>query len=106
MPSRLGQEILVDGSPIDAAFSPDGKMAYFAVAANDTSVIPFQVSTNSSGKPIFIGHDAQGMALSRDGSMLYVLDGDVSSIIPVNTSTDRTGPPITLSDAPNIIVIS
>jgi DNA-binding beta-propeller fold protein YncE len=104
-PSRLGREIQVDGVPIDAAFSPDGKTAYFAVAAIDTSVIPFRVSTNTFEKPIFIGHDAQGMALSRDGSMLYVLDSDVSSIIPVNTSTDKTGPPITLSDAPNIIVI-
>lgn len=104
-PSRLGREIPAYEPPDEAIFSADGEMVYFAAEGETTYVLPFHVSTSKFKQPIPIGHDARGMALSRDGSTLYILDSDVSSIIPVSTSTDKIGQPITLTDAPHLMVI-
>jgi len=70
--------------PLEAsalAYDPVSKLLYAAVPAtatkNANSVVPINPVTGALGHPIPVGHDPQKLALSTDGSYLYVaLNGD------------------------------
>jgi len=83
------------------AFTPNGKTAYDLVLPR--GVTPISTATGRAGKTIKLP-GAEGMAITPDSKMAYVIDGNV---VPISTATNTAGPPIRVSGYPgpgNIVI--
>jgi YVTN family beta-propeller protein len=109
-----GKPIRVGGFSDAIAVAPDGKTAY---VANDTSgtVIPINTATNTPGKPIHVsphpgavgftqGGTAYAIAVAPDGKSVYVANGILGTVIPINTATDVPGQPIRIGSDVTIAI--
>jgi DNA-binding beta-propeller fold protein YncE len=74
--STAGTPIKVGLSPVQIAFTPDGKMAYVANYAS-ASVTPIQLADGRAGPPIAAGNIPTRLAVSPDGTTVYVLDSNI-----------------------------
>jgi len=88
------------------AFTPDSKTAYVVNDAWAGTVFPIQLSTGHLGRPIDVGHDPQGMAITPDGKTLYVTNEESGTVTPVRTATNRTLRPIRVGRMPGAIAIT
>jgi YVTN family beta-propeller protein len=70
------------------------------------TVSQVDLSTGSVGTPITVGAQPVAVAMSPDGSMIYVADYGSSEIVPVTLETGAVGAPIMLNDRPNSIAIT
>ena len=81
-------------SPIEMAFSPDGKLLYVVCQDRD-EVRVLEVTSGKVLVSIPVGHVPRGIAVSRDGNRLYVTNAwsdTVSVIDTVNRQVIRTLP--------------
>ena len=91
----------VPGTPIhvgtrydQVVFTPNGKTAYDLAVPR--AVTPISTATGKAGKTIkLLG--AEGMAITPDSKMAYVVDGNV---VPISTATNTAGTPIRVSRSP------
>jgi YVTN family beta-propeller protein len=89
-------EIKVQAEPNGVAFLPDGKKAYVAnTLAGTVSVIPTNLATpnaapaiSQASKHIPVGIEPYGLALTPNGSKLYVTNSRSNSISVIDTATD------------------
>jgi DNA-binding beta-propeller fold protein YncE len=94
-----GQEQTFDDQII---ITPDGSTLYvFGVGGvlNQNGVItPVSTATNTPGQPISVVADrAFAMAMTPDGSALYVAAGNGQDVVPISTATNTPGPPINVA---------
>jgi YVTN family beta-propeller protein len=87
------------GTP--AGTIPQGPTAY-ALAGN--GILPVNLTTDTPGKPIAIGNNPGGIAITQDARTAYVTAGD--SIVPVNLATGRPGTPINVGHSLSAIAIT
>ena len=69
-------------------------------------VTPIDVATNTVGPRINLGYDANGMAISPNGHLLYVSSAGGDVVIPVNLQTNQVETPITVPNGPAAITFS
>ena len=80
---------------------PHGPTAY--VIAGD-AIDPINLTTNTASKPIVIGGNARGIAVTRSGKTAFATVGD--SIIPINLATGRLGTPMEIGHQLSSIAIT
>ena len=73
-------------SPIEMAFSPDGRLLYVVCEANDElRVVDVQSGKVVSAVPV--GHVPRGIALSRDGRQIYVTNAWSDTVSVIDAAT-------------------
>lgn len=68
-------ELAQDGTITSLAVTPNGKTLYIADYSNDV-VVPMSTATESVGTPIPVGPNPEAVAITRDGSMIYVANSN------------------------------
>ncbi|MBZ0172496.1 MAG: hypothetical protein K8E66_08975, partial [Phycisphaerales bacterium] len=95
LPSRThlrSQRIALDlvdrpvGQPMDAVITPAGKLYVANAASNDISVV--DASSGQGLSHIEVGHGPRGLALSADGSRIFVDQSLAGSIAILDTTAD------------------
>src|SRR5689334_9085246 len=86
---------------ISVSTIPHGPTAY--VIAGD-AIDPINLTTNTASKPIAIGGNASGIAVTRSGNTAFATVGD--SIIPINLATGRPGTPMEIGHQLSSIAIT
>jgi YVTN family beta-propeller protein len=87
---KFVQNITVGTSPVDVAFTPNGKMAY-VTNASDNTVSVIDVKTSSvKGGPITGLDEPYGINITPNGDTAYVLDVDSVGVIDAKTNTVTT----------------
>jgi YVTN family beta-propeller protein len=107
-PIRIGNEY----EQISAAivFRPDGKTAYVLnstlLSGRSGTVTPIRIATNTALKPITVGRDPRAMAITPDGTTIYVTNYQSGTVIPIRTATDTALAPIRVGGNPWAIAIT
>ncbi len=106
--NTAGAAIAVSGPPIEIQISPDGTLAYVAIAGSAPQldeVVPLDltVSPATVGTAIKLAVNAQPhwIAFTPDGQMAYVVGNGNSTLTPITVSTGMTGTPIQVSTDPD-----
>lgn len=105
--SEIARVVIVfaGGGQKSVAVSPDSSRVYASIAPSSVFMLDAITNTIEAG-PIQVGSVPFGMAITPDGSFLYVAnegDGTVS-VVDTNTNT-VVGPPITVGPSPVGIAI-
>jgi DNA-binding beta-propeller fold protein YncE len=120
--STAGTPIKVGLSPVQIAFTPDGKMAYVANYASG-SVTPIRLADGRAELAIAAGKIPTRLAVSPDGTTVYVLDSNIfgelgsgmpvktppfaqGQVIPIHVATNSAGKPIKVGRLPMAIAIA
>jgi YVTN family beta-propeller protein len=107
-----GRPVHVGNSPFSngigqVATTPDGKTAY-VITGN--SVTPVSTATGTAGKPIPIVSNGvfhpDFIAITPDGTTVYVSTSATHTVTPINTATNTTGKPIHVGWYPGWIAIT
>ena len=107
--------ITVGPGPQGIVITPDGTTAYVANAgaivtgqsgAIGNTVTPIDLRSGVAGKPITVGNAPLALAVSSDGSSLYVANSGSGSVTPVTLATGAVGAAIPVTGAPQAIAIS
>jgi YVTN family beta-propeller protein len=77
-----------------------------AQSTGDATVVPISVATNTVGTPIDVGAAANGMAITPDGSTLYVSDAVDQVVTPVTLPAGVVGKPIQVHPSVGSIAIT
>lgn len=109
-------------NPEAIAVTPNGTAAYVASTDNanssecekcgpdvvGASVTPINLATNSVGTPITLpaNADPDAIAVTPNGTTVYVADYNEGTIIPIATATDTAGTPISVGYDPVAIAIT
>lgn len=110
--NRVGALIHAGVYPDVLAVTPGGKTVF--AADQDGSVIPISTGRNVAGAPVAgvtqAAANPGSMAVSRDGSVLYVITTTVGrtsgQVIAVDTATDKaSGTPMSVGPDPTQIVL-
>jgi YVTN family beta-propeller protein/autotransporter-associated beta strand protein len=102
----IGSAIATGIAPQTAVFSPDGRFAYVAaIGSGEVDVI--DVVSRNVVATIPVGGLPAALALSADGSSLYVTSGFGNSAIVISTATNHVvGSPIAVGTNANGIAVS
>jgi YVTN family beta-propeller protein len=101
-PSLVNPPVKVGGIPRAIAFAPDGQTAYVA-AGNEVDVL----EGGAVVKEIALGSGASGLAVSPDGSRVYVTSASAKTMQTINAATNKlTGSPIVVGGEPAEIALS
>src|SRR4029077_7776225 len=107
-PIRIGKEHGQISSAI--VFRPDGKTAYVlsstVLGGGSGAVTPIRTATNTALKPIAVGQDPRAMAITPDGTTIYVTNYQSGTVTPIRTATDTALAPIRVSGNPWAIAIT
>jgi DNA-binding beta-propeller fold protein YncE len=116
--STAGTPIKVGRSPVQIAFTPNGKMAYVANYAS-ASVTPIRLADGRAESAIPDGKIATRLAVSPDGTTVYLLDSNIfgglpctrppcasGRVIPIRVATNSAGKPIKVGRWPIAIAIA
>lgn len=103
--NTVGATIALPGPPIQIELSPDGKMAYIAIAGlKIDAVVPMDLTTNPAtvGPAIALVPGAQPhwIAFTPDGATAYIVGNGNSTLTPITVQGNVLGPPITVSTDP------
>ncbi len=77
------------------ALTPNSQTLYVTDAASD-QVIPISTSTDTVGTAIAVSSSPVGIAVTPDGSRVYVV-GSNATVTPIDTATAAAGTPISVS---------
>ena len=90
-------ERLGDVRPRGLEVSPDGKTIYVAVSdfnpqgqTNEDAIVAIDAASNTVGTTYHFGSDPERLAVSPDGSQLWVADEDSSQATGFDVSTGET----------------
>ncbi len=100
-----GTPIIVGGSPVGIAITPDGKTAYIG-SYGSTDVTPIDTATNAVEPGIRIGNLPEEIAITPDGATAYVTSAGVNRITPIDIATNTPEESITVGDNPSGIAIT
>ncbi|QOZ72515.1 autotransporter domain-containing protein [Bradyrhizobium arachidis] len=102
----IGSAIATGLYPQNAVFSPDGRFAY-VVTYGSSEVAVIDVVSRNVVATIPVGGGATALALSADGSSLYVAFTTGSSVSVISTATNHVvGSPIAVVTDPHGIAVS
>jgi YVTN family beta-propeller protein len=110
--NTAGKRIVVPQGPGPIVMTPDGEAAY--VASSGGTVTPINTAINEAGTPITFAKRAEAgsayIAVTPNGRTVYAFDsgpyGYWNTVIPVSTSTNKTGKAITVGEDPIAIAIT
>ena len=112
---RAGPPVRVGGYPFALTVAPGGGTVYVACYGSDT-VVPVSVRTGRAGRaalaptppprPIPAGQAPDALAVTPDGSAVYVVGGDSDAVTPIATAGGRAGRPVAVGYSPAAIAIS
>jgi DNA-binding beta-propeller fold protein YncE len=115
-PATVGMPIQVGGSsvrPLGIAITPDGTKAYtanFGAASTGTgdgdTVTPINLSNNTAGTPITVGHGPWSIAVTPDSKTVYVGNSNDSTVTPIGVATGTAGPAINGVGVPRSLAIT
>ena len=95
-PIRIGKEYGQISSAI--VFRPDGKTAYVlsstVLGGGSGTVTPIRTATNTALKPIAVGQDPRALAITPDGTTIYVTNYQSGTVTPIRTATSTALAPI------------
>jgi len=108
---KAGSPISVVGGPVGITIpSTEPTTAYVAVGVSNESatgnVTPIDLTTDTAGTPIAVGKNPQSIAVSPDGSTLWVVCYDTQTLVPINTKTLKAGAAIHLPGGPYAIAVT
>lgn len=95
--------ISVTGNPFKVIVSPDGNTLY--VTTNANFVYRIDIASKTVTGSLATGQTANGLALSSDGSKLYVSTRDGGSVLEVNTATMTTARTFTTGGRTQEVVV-
>lgn len=105
--NTAGEDIEVPGPPIQMEISPDGTLAYVAIAGSSPdidAVVPIDLTTApvTVGQAIPLAPQAQPhwIAFAPDGQTAYVVGNGNSTLTPITVATGTAGTPIQVSTDP------
>ncbi|MGO9197379.1 MAG: YncE family protein [Acidimicrobiales bacterium] len=111
---KPGTPITVGSGPQGIVITPDGSTAYVADAGAivtgqsggvGNTVTPIDLSTNTAGRPITVGNGPTGMAITTDGTVVFVTNLDSGSVTPIATANNSAGAPIAVPGGPVAVTI-
>jgi YVTN family beta-propeller protein len=110
--SKTLTPIKVGDGPQGIAITPDGTMAYVANAGaivtgqtgsiGDT-VTPIDLSTKTAGPAITVGNAPVGVAISPDGTTVYVTNSNSDSVSTIPEGTTTQGTPVAVNGSPQAV---
>jgi YVTN family beta-propeller protein len=107
-PIRIGNDHEQISSAI--VFRPDGKTAYVLsstiLGGGLGTVTPIRTATNTALKPITVGQDPRAMAITPDGTTIYVTNYQSGTVTPIRTATGTALAPIRVGGNPWAIAIT
>ncbi|HEX3193386.1 MAG TPA: YncE family protein, partial [Streptosporangiaceae bacterium] len=107
-PIRIGKEHGQISSAI--VFRPDGKTAYVlsstVLGGGSGTVTPIRTATNTALKPITVGQDPRALAITPDGTTIYVTNYQSGTVTPIRTATNTALAPIRVGRNPLAIAIA
>ncbi len=104
--------IRVGLGPQGIAITPDGSRAYVANAgaivtgqtgAIGHTVTPINLRTGRALAPINVGNAPIAVAISQDGTTVFVTNSYSGSVSPISIASDSAGTPIEMSGSPQAI---
>ncbi len=107
--------ITVGQGPQGIVITPDGSTAYVADAGAivtgqsggvGNTVTPIDLATHAAGKPITVGNGPTGIAVSPDGTQVFVTNLDSGSVSPITVASNAAGAPITVPGGPVAIAVA
>ncbi|MGH9298249.1 MAG: YncE family protein [Acidimicrobiales bacterium] len=105
----------VGAGPQGVVITPDGKTAYVTNAgaivtgqtgAVGSTVTPIDLATRKARHAIKVGNGPTGIAVTRDGSTVFVTNLDSGSVSPISTASDTAGAPIGVPGGPVAVAVS
>ncbi len=92
-----------EGAPSDVAITPDGSTAYVPT----DELFPIDVATNTAGSSVPVLSGAWGVAISPDGTRVYVTDPSSDNVWVVDTATNTViAGPIAVGSFPRAIAVT
>ena len=99
-PIRIGKEYGQISSAI--VFRPDGKTAYVlsstVLGGGSGTVTPIRTASNTALKPIAVGQDPRALAITPDGTTIYVTNYESGTVTPIRTATNTALAPINVPE--------
>ena len=106
--NTVGTAIRVPGPPIEMEISPEGRIAYVAIAGSSPEideVIPLDLTTTpvTAGSAIKLKPKSQPhwIAFTPDGQTAYVVGNGNSTMTPITVATGKPGRPIQVTSDPD-----
>jgi len=112
---KPGKPIVVGNGPQGIAITPDGSKAYVADAGAIVTgqsgtighdVTPIDLSTGRALAPIRVGNAPVGVAITPDGSTVFVTNLNSESVTPITVASDTPGASIATAGGPVAVVVA
>jgi len=112
---KPGKPIAVGPGPQGIAITPDGSKAYVADAGAIISgqsgtighqVTPIDLSKGRALAPIAVGNAPVGVAVTPDGSTVFVTNLNSESVTPINIASETAAAPIATDGGPVAVVVA
>jgi YVTN family beta-propeller protein len=94
------------GGSFDIAATSDGKTVYALRLGPNRAVVPINTVTNTTGTPIPIPNDSNGIAVTPDNKTVYAAITDGNTVIPIDVATHIPGTPITVQNRPKAMGVT
>ena len=107
--------ITVGAGPQGIAISPDGQTAWVTLAgavvsgqagAIGSTIVAVNLATSHVGTAITVGNAPLAVAVSPDGSTVWVANSYSGSVTPISTASNTAGTPIAVTGAPDSLAVT